>query len=148
MKNAKRVKPNEVHKNVRGKAKRKASTLNAEDSEIVRIAIANSPKQVGQQPVAVVRVAEKTAKQSRRHVGRQVGEITEAESARMAKLLEAGKLRVRRAPDGKVIPDDQDFLDVEREHPKKSPAERHQLAQACALLRALRHYDEDQTRAP
>lgn len=148
MKKAKHSKSDKGRMGARGTAPKKAPARNAGDSEIVRIAIANSPKQVGQKPVAVVRATEKTVKGARRHVGRLVGVITEAESARMAKLLKAGKLRIRRDPDGKVIPDDQDFLDVEREHPKESLGAKIRLAQAAALLRALRQYDEDQARAP
>lgn len=146
MKKAKHAKSNKGRKKARGTALKKAPAGKAGSSEIIRVALACAQKQVGRKTVAVVRAAKKKTKGPCRHVGRQVGEITEAESARMAKLLEAGKLRVRRAPDGKVIPDDQDYLEVEREHPKKSLGAKLRLAQASALLRALRQYDEGQAR--
>ena len=38
--------------------------------------------------------------------------------------------------DGKIVPSDADFEQVEREHPNASLAEKYRLVQAAALIRA------------
>ncbi|MBL7047382.1 MAG: hypothetical protein ISR95_07130 [Candidatus Marinimicrobia bacterium] len=43
---------------------------------------------------------------------------------------------------GKSIPEDEDLKEVEDNYPDASNAEKWRLAQACAMLRAKREYDD------
>ena len=45
------------------------------------------------------------------------------------------KIEIERDSDGKIKPSPEDYDLVRREHPNESPAKKHQLAQAAALIR-------------
>ena len=54
----------------------------------------------------------------------------------------AGKLNVRKDDNGKIIPEHEDMVEAENDYPDESDAEKYRLAQAGAVLRAKREYDQ------
>jgi hypothetical protein len=77
-------------------------------------------------------------------VGKEMTGLHTKELAELLAAYKTGKLKLRRDIRGKIIPNQEDFAETEKDYPHESPEKKFHLAQASALLRAKREYDREQ----